>query len=50
MTLMVTGKEPICVVVPDRLPVAPFSVIPVGSVPDETVHAAVPRMPVAVNV
>src|SRR5437763_1726436 len=41
---------PLCAGVPERTPVDEFRERPVGSVPLETLHVAVPRMPEAVKV
>src|SRR5258708_40042088 len=49
VALTVIGKLPICVVVPERTPVALLRVMPLGSAP-VSLQAAVPRIPVAVNV
>src|SRR5258708_33035923 len=48
VALTVIGKLPICVVVPERTPVALLRVMPLGSAP-VSLQAAVPRIPVAVN-
>src|SRR4051794_32119852 len=45
---MVTGNEPIWLVVPERMPVEELSVMPLGSAP-VTDHTMVPTPPACVN-
>ena len=50
VALTVIGKEPVCVGVPERTPVAGLSVRPAGNVPLLSENVVVPTPPACVKV
>src|SRR5262245_21702192 len=50
VTLTTIGNDPICVLLPLRMPVPELRLTPLVSEPESMVQLAVPRIPVALNV